>query len=132
MQRYKSLFVRQKRGLFVNFGQFPCSRIRICIPNTDPVPQPHRWFNIETSTRNGWIRKNDYCVGVRRAEPAQQGGDREEEAEEQAGEQGEGRQAPTGGQVSLLPFLEVSTSHPKMNDEECRTGQSHLGTYTVR
>ncbi len=78
--------------------------------------------------RNGWIRKNDYCVGVRRAEPAQQGGDREEEAEEQAGEQGEGRQATPGGQVRLPSFLEVSTSYPKMNEEECRAVQSHLGT----
>jgi hypothetical protein len=51
-----------------------------------------------------WIRKNYNCGGFRRAEPAQQGGDGEEEAEEQAGEQGEGRQATTGGQVSL-PLL---------------------------
>jgi hypothetical protein len=26
-------------GLFVNFGQFPCSSIRISIPNTDLDPE---------------------------------------------------------------------------------------------
>jgi hypothetical protein len=26
----------EKPGLFVKFSQFPCSWIRICIPNTDP------------------------------------------------------------------------------------------------
>jgi hypothetical protein len=32
----------RKPGLFVNFGQFPCSWIRIRIPNTDPDPgQPN-------------------------------------------------------------------------------------------
>ncbi len=33
-----SLFKCNKPGLFVNFGQFPCSWIQICvrIPNTDP------------------------------------------------------------------------------------------------
>jgi hypothetical protein len=31
MQRYKNLFERQKLGLFVNFGQFPCSGFRIRI-----------------------------------------------------------------------------------------------------
>ncbi len=28
----------RKPGLFLNFGQFPCSWIRIRIPNTDPDP----------------------------------------------------------------------------------------------
>jgi hypothetical protein len=69
-------------------------------------------------------QKNDYCVGVRRAEPAQQGGDREEAAEEQAGEQGEGRQITPGGQVSP-PSLSRSFYIPsKMNEEEYSIGQA--------
>ncbi len=34
----KAFLKGRKPGLFLNFGQFPCSRIRIRIPNTDPDP----------------------------------------------------------------------------------------------
>jgi hypothetical protein len=34
----KAILKGWKSGLFVNFGQFPCSWIRICIPTTDPDP----------------------------------------------------------------------------------------------
>jgi hypothetical protein len=34
----KAFLKSRKPGLFVNFVQFPCSWIQICIPNTDPDP----------------------------------------------------------------------------------------------
>jgi hypothetical protein len=34
--RYRAFLKGRKPGLFVNFGLFPCSWIRIHIPNTDP------------------------------------------------------------------------------------------------
>jgi hypothetical protein len=37
--RYKIPFETQKTNSIVNFGQIPCSWIRICIPNTDPDPE---------------------------------------------------------------------------------------------
>jgi hypothetical protein len=40
----KTFLIDRKPGLFVNFGQFPCSWIRIHIPNTDTDPrQPYEW-----------------------------------------------------------------------------------------
>jgi hypothetical protein len=38
-QKIPMKYEGRKPGLFVNYGQFPCSwiRIRISIPNTDPV-----------------------------------------------------------------------------------------------
>jgi hypothetical protein len=39
----KAVLKGWKSGLFVNLGQFPCSPIRIRIPNTDPDPgEPNR------------------------------------------------------------------------------------------
>ena len=42
LRRYRSHFEWQEPGLLVNFGQFPCSwiRIRIRNPNTDLDPDP--------------------------------------------------------------------------------------------
>jgi hypothetical protein len=53
----KPFFKGRKPGLFVNFGQFPCSWIRIRIPNTDPDPrQPNdcgsRWIRIRIWIHN--------------------------------------------------------------------------------
>lgn len=50
-------------------------------------------------------------TGVRRPQSAEQGRDREEEKEEQAGEQGKGRQAASGGEVSA--------------DDSCANGRWH-------
>ncbi len=47
----KALLKGRKPGLFVNFGQFTCSWIRIRIPNTDPDPrQPKKWMRIQVDT----------------------------------------------------------------------------------
>jgi hypothetical protein len=52
LRRYKSLFEKaRKPGLLINFGQFPCSWIRIRISNTDPDPGQSsecgsRWIRI--------------------------------------------------------------------------------------
>ncbi len=87
----KKTYLRRCKRFFGSGSAFPI-RIRI---HTTGILKPIMDLKI----------RRMIIVGVRRSEPAQQGGDREEEAKEQAGEQGEGRQAPTGGQVSLPPFL---------------------------
>ncbi len=38
----KPFFKAEKPCLFFNFGQFPCSWIRLRVPNTDPDPQPNQ------------------------------------------------------------------------------------------
>jgi hypothetical protein len=53
--------------LFVNFGQFPCSWILICIPNTDPDPrQPNecgfRWIRIHKTGLN--YKKSSVLCGI--------------------------------------------------------------------
>jgi hypothetical protein len=52
----------RKPGLFVNFGQFPCSRIRIRIPNKAPDPGTAKSMPIQADPdpqhyRNGFCKQ---------------------------------------------------------------------------
>ncbi len=49
----KATLKDRKPGLFVNFGQFPCSWILIRIPNTDPDPgQPYQFGSMRIRIQN--------------------------------------------------------------------------------
>ncbi len=60
LRRYKSPLKGWKSGLFVNFGQFPCSWIRIS--NKDPDPLQYRYGSTTMATTVLYWQRWKYCA----------------------------------------------------------------------